>query len=163
MGRFVIMVALFAIVFLVRLILDILDFLYFEEYSNHESTSINLLRVFHDIFTKLQWFGIYYSILEVFDIMNTLRSQSVVEYQGLAQRHRRRKVIVISTIVIFETIQIIFEIEQKIGIITDLSLRKIIRWSDAVAEIVIVVLDIYMALLFLNILQFYINHQKKIN
>jgi hypothetical protein len=111
MGRFIIMVALFALVFLVRLILDILNILYFEEYSNNEYVSINLLRVFHDIFTKLQWFGIYYSILEVFDIMNTLRSQSVAEYQGLALRHSRRKKIVISIIVIFEMIQILFEIE----------------------------------------------------
>ena len=31
-------------------------------------------------------------------------------------------------------------------------------WSDAVAEIVIVVLDIYMALLFLNIIRFYIKY-----
>jgi hypothetical protein len=156
MGRFIIMVALFALVFTVRLILDTLEIVYFEE--NHASTTINLLRIFHDIFTKLQWFGIYYSILEVFDIMNTLRSQSMQEYQGLAQTHKRRKLIVISTIAIFETIQILYEIDQKTGILGDLSLRKIIRWSDAVAEIVVVVVDLYVAVLFLNIIQFYIKH-----
>ena len=114
MGRFIIMVALFALVFFVRLTLDILAIIYFEEKTS--SVAIDLTNILHDIFTKLLWFGIYYTILEVFNVMNTLRSQSPEECQKLAQTHSWRKLIVISTIAIFETIQILFEFELKMRI-----------------------------------------------
>jgi len=49
-------------------------------------------------------------------------------------------------------IQILYEFDRKIGIISDESISIIIRWSDAVAEIVMVVVDVYIAILFLNII-----------
>jgi hypothetical protein len=87
----------------------------------------------HNVFTKLQWFGIYFTILEVFDIMNKLRSPSVKKYQRLAGIHKWRKIIVISTIVIFESIQILFEIQWETKIIAEENLRNILQWSDIVA------------------------------
>ena len=87
----------------------------------------------HNVFTKLQWFGIYFTILEVFDIMNKLRSPTVQEYQRLAGIHKWRKIIVISTIVIFESIQILFEIQWETKIIAEENLRNILQWSDIVA------------------------------
>lgn len=87
----------------------------------------------HNVFTKLQWFGIYFTILEVFDIMNKLRSPSVQEYQRLAGIHKWSKIIVISTIVIFESIQILFEIQWETKIIAEENLRNILHWSDIVA------------------------------
>jgi hypothetical protein len=102
------MMALFAIVFLVRLVLDILMVAYYEEDEKKLYIPIKLLRILHDIFTKLQWLGIYLTILEVFDIMNKLRSPSPQEYEKLAQKHKWRKIIIISIIAIFETIQILF-------------------------------------------------------
>lgn len=65
--------------------------------------------------------------------MNKLRSPSVQEYQRLAGIHKWRKIIVISTIVIFESIQILFEIQWETNIIAEESLRKILQWSDIVA------------------------------
>jgi hypothetical protein len=60
--------------------------------------------------------------------------------------------------VIFESIQILYEFDRKIGIISDESASKIIQWTDAVAEIVVVAVDVYLAILFLSIIQFYIKH-----
>ena len=91
------------------------------------------MKVFHDIFTKLQWFGIYYFILEVFDVKNKLQSQSIEEYHSLARTHRRRNLIVISTIVIFELIQILFDIEERIGVLNIVELDKVAHWFNAVA------------------------------
>ncbi len=90
--------------------------------------------------------------------MNKIKSPSIQEYQRLAGIHKRRKIIVISIIVIFESIQTLFEIEWEISFIGVERLLKILQWCDAASFMVIVVLDIYIAILFLNIIQFYVKH-----
>lgn len=55
-------------------------------------------------------------------------------------------------------IQILYEFDRKIGIIRDDTASKIIQWTDAVAEIIVVAVDVYLAILFLSIIQFYIKH-----
>jgi hypothetical protein len=38
------------------------------------------MRLLRDIFSKMQWFGIYYFILEVYDVKNKVEAQSIAEY-----------------------------------------------------------------------------------
>jgi hypothetical protein len=75
MTRLRIILGLFALIFLFRLILDILRIVYFEQ--ERHSLAINIMKICREIFTKLQWFGIYYFILEISDIKNKIQSQSI--------------------------------------------------------------------------------------
>ena len=78
MGRLSLMLAIFALIFLIRLVLDLLRIVYFDE--DRHSLPITIMKICHETFTKLQWFGIYYFILEISDIKNKLQSSSVKEY-----------------------------------------------------------------------------------
>ncbi len=61
------MLVLFAMVFSVRLILDILRAVYINNGPSYV-LAINIMKLLRDIFSKLEWFGIYYFILEVVDV-----------------------------------------------------------------------------------------------
>lgn len=67
MGKIIIMLVLFALVFSVRVTLDILRTVYIESGPAYV-VATKIMRLLRDIFTKLQWFGIYYFVLEVFDV-----------------------------------------------------------------------------------------------
>jgi hypothetical protein len=88
MTRLRIILGLFALIFLFRLTLDILRIIYFEQ-SKH-TLPITIMKICREIFTKLQWFGIYYFILEISDIKNKLQSQSIEEYQRLNRSYKIR-------------------------------------------------------------------------
>ena len=77
------------------------------------------MRLLRDIFSKLQWFGIYFFILEVYDVKNKMEAHSIAEYEKLNKVHYLRKLVVYSTIVLFELIQILYEVERKIDLIND--------------------------------------------
>jgi|LauGreDrversion4_2_1035121.scaffolds.fasta_scaffold322257_1 hypothetical protein len=77
------------------------------------------MRLLRDIFSKLQWFGIYFFILEVYDVKNKMEAHSIAEYEKLNKVHSLRKLVVYSTIVLFELIQILYEVERKIDLINE--------------------------------------------
>ena len=116
------------------------------------------MKILHNIFSKLEWFGIYYFVLEVNDVKIKLESNSAQEYQSMSKQNLKKKIIVCTAILIFETVQILFEIQEKLNVTNDDYAVLVFKWCNAIAKLSIIIVDLYIAYIFYTIVKFYLRH-----
>ena len=116
------------------------------------------MKILHDIFSKLEWFGIYYFVLEVNDVKIKLESNSAEECQSMSKKHLKSKIIVCTALLIFETVQIIFEIQERLNVTNDEHAFLVLKWCNVIAKLAIIIVDLYIGYIFYKIVKFYLRH-----